>query len=404
MYDPWGKRVAWRHETDSSDTGLETKCELYIYGISGQRVASYGCGYQAQDGGGSVFQWTLKGYNVYFAGHMIQSNGVSVTTDRLGSVRKNGNSETFKYLPYGEELTSTADGREKFATYMRDSGVGTDYGLDYADQRYYDRGSGRFLTADPGGLNTPDATDPGTWNQYAYVQGDPINHADPSGMCTIAGVIYRDGYPPCPDHTPATVNGSFPQGSFGGGTGAPKTPLRLDPEPLTQSQMKAMISTLRRFVTTGVESDCDALADYVDGVAEGLQNSKTAAKDLKRAISLLTPNQFPVPLIPGVTGNPVYVALNPNGAASGFQGQYQDQIQNADQVHHFAAFFQLGFVYGGDVATSTASWWEKLEGTAGNAGDINLGAAAGLIGSYVASGVLPVADVGTTIRENICRH
>ncbi len=186
VYDPWGKRVAWRHETDSSDTGLETKCELYIYGISGQRVASYGCGYQAQDGGGSVFQWTLKGYNVYFAGHMIQSNGVSVTTDRLGSVRKNGNSETFKYLPYGEELTSTPDGREKFATYLRDSGVGGDYGLDYADQRYYDRGSGRFLTPDPGGVSTADPMNPRSWNRYAYANGDPINFYDPHGRVTLS--------------------------------------------------------------------------------------------------------------------------------------------------------------------------------------------------------------------------
>ncbi len=181
VYDPWGKRVAWRNEA-VSESGLEVKCELYIYGISGQRVASYGCGYQAQDGGGSVFQWTLKGYNVYFAGHMIQSNGVSVTTDRLGSVRKNGNSETFKYLPYGEELTSTADGREKFATYLRDSGVGTEYGLDYADQRYYDRGSGRFLTVDPGGISTADPRNPGSWNRYAYVNGDPVNFNDSTGL------------------------------------------------------------------------------------------------------------------------------------------------------------------------------------------------------------------------------
>ncbi len=192
VYDPWGKRVAWRNEA-VSESGLEVKCELYVYGISGQRVASYGCGYQAQDGGSSVFQWTLKGYNVYFAGHMIQSNGVSVTTDRLGSVRKNGNSETFKYLPYGEELTSTADGREKFATYLRDSGMSIYYGLDYADQRYYDRGDGRFLTPDPGGILTADPRNPGTWNRYTYVNGDPVNATDRMGLwgcrsCALSGL------------------------------------------------------------------------------------------------------------------------------------------------------------------------------------------------------------------------
>lgn len=53
-----------------------------------------------------------------------------------------------------------------------------------ADQRYYDRGTGRFLTADPStGSN---AADPGSWNKYAYVGGDPANFADPSGlMCDV---------------------------------------------------------------------------------------------------------------------------------------------------------------------------------------------------------------------------
>ena len=121
---------------------------MHFYGITGQKLASYSCGYHDAEGGDGTFYWSLKGYNVYFAGHLVQSNGVSVTTDRLGSVRANGSGERFNYLPYGEERTPTPDGREKFATYIRDSG-----GLDYADQRYYDRGSGRFLTADPRGIN-----------------------------------------------------------------------------------------------------------------------------------------------------------------------------------------------------------------------------------------------------------
>ena len=153
VYDPWGKRVGWRFPRSTGIAGSdpETKCEVHFYGITGQKLASYSCGYHDAEGGDGTFYWSLKGYNVYFAGHLVQSNGVSVTTDRLGSVRANGSGERFNYLPNGEERTPTADGREKFATYIRDSG-----GLDYADQRYYDRGSGRFLTADPGGISTAD--------------------------------------------------------------------------------------------------------------------------------------------------------------------------------------------------------------------------------------------------------
>ena len=74
-----------------------------------------------------------------------------------------------KYFPYGQERPSaTTDGKEKFATYFRDS----ETGLDYADQRYHQVGMGRFMTPDPymasGGPN-----DPGSWNRYAYAEGDP---------------------------------------------------------------------------------------------------------------------------------------------------------------------------------------------------------------------------------------
>ena len=69
----------------------------------------------------------------------------------------------------------------KFATYLRDTATN----LDYADQRFYANTQGRFMSPDP---STPgDPTDPGSWNYYAYVQGDPINFNDPEGLdCTDA--------------------------------------------------------------------------------------------------------------------------------------------------------------------------------------------------------------------------
>ena len=69
-----------------------------------------------------------------------------------------------------------ADGREKFGTYTRDS-----VGQDYADQRYYAVGTGRFNVPDPYQASAG-AEDPGSWNRYAYVGGDPINYLDPSGL------------------------------------------------------------------------------------------------------------------------------------------------------------------------------------------------------------------------------
>jgi RHS repeat-associated protein len=116
--------------------------------------------------------------NVYFAGRLIQSNGRTVVTDRLGSVRANDAGDTFGYYPYGEELTvKNPQDREKFATYTRESATG----LDYANQRYYSSTYGRFSRPDPYGDNW-DPGNPGSWNMYAYVNGDPVNFNDPDGL------------------------------------------------------------------------------------------------------------------------------------------------------------------------------------------------------------------------------
>jgi RHS repeat-associated protein len=139
--------------------------------------------------------------NVYFAGKLIQEQGQWVMTDRLGSVRLNGSGGRSSYQPYGAEVTQTSDQRTKFATYYRDSA-----GLDYAGQRYYGNAMGRFLTPDPGGVNTVDPTDPGSWNRYAYVGGDPINFADRTGR-------YRNIVGNCGD----LVNGQPQDGCDDGG-------------------------------------------------------------------------------------------------------------------------------------------------------------------------------------------
>jgi len=86
-----------------------------------------------------------------------------------------------KYFPYGQERPSaTTDGKEKFATYFRDS----ETGLDYADKRYHQPGMGRFMTPDRTrrGVNP---SDPGSWNKYAYVGGDPVNYSDSSGLYAV---------------------------------------------------------------------------------------------------------------------------------------------------------------------------------------------------------------------------
>ena len=224
-YDPWGKRIAWklsRMYNFKYNDPPETKCGIYFYGLTGQKLAEYTCGYHDGTDGDGSFYWGVKGHNVYFAGHLMQANGVSVTTDRLGSVRVNGNGERFNYLPYGEERTPTADDREKFGTYFRDS-----IGVDYADQRYYDWGIGRFMTPDPGGVATADPRNPGSWNRYGYVNGDPVNFNDPTGRNAFMAGIGNCGSGwasdaslsgPCLDGAYGDAGGGGGGGWFCGGT------------------------------------------------------------------------------------------------------------------------------------------------------------------------------------------
>jgi RHS repeat-associated protein len=162
VYDHAGKRVK---------KASGTSWELYFYGIGGQKLVTQAC---TSSGCTAAPQ-----YNVYFGGKLVKSKGVLVVTDRLGSVRASGY-ERMSYYPYGEEKTSTADGREKFGTYTRDNPA-----TDYADQRYYAVGMGRFQTPDPY-RNSAGPGDPGSWNRYAYVGGDPINFGDPSGRIRMS--------------------------------------------------------------------------------------------------------------------------------------------------------------------------------------------------------------------------
>ena len=164
-YDHAGKRV-------KKMGGAE---EFYFYGIGGQKLATTVC--TGEDDGTGCQPTT---YNVYFGGKLVKSKGAVVATDRLGSVRASSTGDRMTYYPYGEERSSTADGREKFGTYMRDSVT-----TDYADQRYYAVGMGRFFTADPS--TGEDAGKPYTWNRYAYVHGDPINFYDRHGLNEAPG-------------------------------------------------------------------------------------------------------------------------------------------------------------------------------------------------------------------------
>lgn len=87
---------------------------------------------------------------------------------------------TFGHLPFGEVWyeTGTPD-KWKFTSYERDT---TESALDYAINRFYAYGFGRFQSPDP---LSGSIMDPQTLNKYSYVVNQPEDTIDPSGECGI---------------------------------------------------------------------------------------------------------------------------------------------------------------------------------------------------------------------------
>ena len=188
VYDPSGKRVAKRYDADpyGAGSGSAPVWEFYYYGITGQKLVTVSCPLDLTTMYPMAPNCTIVGENVYFGRKQLVVERVDGATDRLGSVRGNSNGEKFSYYPYGEERTSTVDGRDKFGTYSRDSA-----GQDYADQRYYGSGTGRFWSADPY-MNSAGAGSSASWNRYGYTRGDPMNRIDPSGLADITVEVNED--------------------------------------------------------------------------------------------------------------------------------------------------------------------------------------------------------------------
>jgi RHS repeat-associated protein len=100
-------------------------------------------------------------------------------TDSSGTVV-----QTYSYDAFGAPTGSgTAPTEFQFAGQQTDPS-----GLQYLRARYYDPGTGRFLSRDTalGGLDQPQSL-----SRFAYAQGNPVTLIDPSGRlgCGICGAV-----------------------------------------------------------------------------------------------------------------------------------------------------------------------------------------------------------------------
>jgi RHS repeat-associated protein len=251
-YAPGNKRV-WRGAgTYNSSTSSWSTDEVTFWAPSGQKLATYqltavlGCYYAgSQQCGGSPpppqFYASQTGTYYYFGGRMVKNAQGWVYPDRLGSIGK--------FYPYGTERPSaTTNGTEKFTGYLRDA----ETGLDYADQRYEQPGMGRFLTPDPY-VASATPSDPGGWNRYAYVAGDPINFTDPDGLFAHCPdgthsngsvcLIDDPGPPPFNKNLPKPVVHSGGGGGVGGPAPPPQQPCNPSGNSTTQNKISFILDS-----------------------------------------------------------------------------------------------------------------------------------------------------------------
>jgi RHS repeat-associated protein len=270
-YDGAGQRVS-----KTTGSGQIT----FVYDAFGQLAAEYA--------GGTV--WT-KDY-VRAGGQIAaieNAYGAPCTTcylsyDYLGSPRMVTDQSAniiarHDYAPFGQEIPSGVGVRtsvwgpsdnvnQKFTAQERDA----ETNLDFFQARYLSSGLGRFMSPDPGNAGA-DATNPQSWNGYAYVLNNPLTMTDPSGMdpgdgdgCDD-GDDWCDGYPwpagtggppspppPPPTQTESGGGNTLPPGSFPNG------------ETLGMPRGIGVPSTLQ--VLLGIDSDCDfGPCSFADGQA-----------------------------------------------------------------------------------------------------------------------------------------
>jgi RHS repeat-associated protein len=165
----------------------------YVYDANGRRVektvggVTKGYLYDIAGNVSAEMQGTFMtaGY-VFLGGQMVAEYESGATyfvhQDHLGSTRlltnvSGGVVDSMDYLPFGEQIAGSSSTTHKFTGYERDA----ESGLDNAQARYNSSSLGRFMSPDPIGNFVADATNPQTWNLYAYALNNPLLYVDPTG-------------------------------------------------------------------------------------------------------------------------------------------------------------------------------------------------------------------------------
>jgi len=161
-YDPFGRRIQKSGPSGTVD---------YLY--DGSRLL------EEIDQNGNVLANYTQGMSIDEPLAELRSGVTSYYhADGLGSVASLSNSagalsNTYSYDSFGKLTASSGTLTNPFRYSGREFDLET--GLYYYRARYYDAATGRFASEDPAGFD-------GSLNFYDYVENDPVDWTDPSGL------------------------------------------------------------------------------------------------------------------------------------------------------------------------------------------------------------------------------
>jgi RHS repeat-associated protein len=165
-----------------------------VYDGAGQRVATKAGGVLT-----NVMVYDAFGKLVAEYGQNVSNAGTSyVMGDHQGSTRvvmnttgvNNGIVSRHDYLPFGEDISSSVGMRATTFGYSQPDGVRQKYagmegdeatGMSHTLWREFDNISARWTAPDPYG-GSMSLSSPQSFNRYIYVNNDPVNQTDPTGL------------------------------------------------------------------------------------------------------------------------------------------------------------------------------------------------------------------------------
>lgn len=214
VYDAAGLRVAER---------VNDVWRFLVYDIGGKLIAEYG-GSQSIDEGG--VKYVSSDWQGSTRTTVSNSGFVSSRMDYSAFGESIGSGTGIRSSQQGFEVTETL--RQRYGLTERDDATG----LDHTWFRKNENQAGRFTSPDPynGSANIGD---PQSFNRYSYVENDPTNFIDPSGLLMVGPPPRQQSWLEicwllgmCGNPQPPTTGEEFPGG--GGGDPTPPPPSRDD--------------------------------------------------------------------------------------------------------------------------------------------------------------------------------